>query len=115
MLRYLLLFAVLACFGDSLTAQGVAVNTTGAAADASAILDVQSTTQGMLVPRMTTAQRTDISSPATGLIVYDSDSGAFWCYAGSNWIKVMMGFTSLITDTDGDTRIDVETTADEDS
>ncbi|NDW10351.1 hypothetical protein [Dysgonomonas sp. 520] len=40
----------------------------------SAVLDVQSTTnnQGMLLPRMTTAQKTAITSPATGLLVYDT-------------------------------------------
>ena len=49
------------------------VNTDGAAPDASAILDVQATDKGMLAPRMTTAQRTAIASPATGLLVYDTD------------------------------------------
>lgn len=39
---------------------------------ASAALDIESTTQGMLVPRMTTAQKNAISSPAVGLIVYDT-------------------------------------------
>ncbi|MFN3875997.1 MAG: hypothetical protein ACK4L7_08825 [Flavobacteriales bacterium] len=45
---------------------------------ASAILDLQSTTKGMLVPRMTTLQREDIVDPAPGLLVYDTDLGEFW-------------------------------------
>lgn len=40
--------------------------------DASAALDVVSTDKGMLIPRMTTAQKTAISTPAEGLIVYDT-------------------------------------------
>ena len=66
----------------------MAVNTTGAAASASAMLDVSSTTQGMLVPRMTTTQRNSISSPATGLLVWDNSIGAFYFYNGSAWTSL---------------------------
>ena len=70
-------------------AQGMAVNTTGAAANGSAMLDVSSTTQGMLVPRMTSAQRTAISSPSTGLLVYQTDGAAgFYYYTGSAWLSL---------------------------
>lgn len=41
--------------------------------DASAVLDASSTDSGFLVPRMTTAQKTAISTPAESLIVYDTD------------------------------------------
>jgi len=54
--------------------QGVALNTTGATADTSAMLDVASTTKGLLPPRMTTAQKNVISGPATGLVIYQTDS-----------------------------------------
>lgn len=64
-------------------AQGMAVNTTGAAANSSAILDVSSTTQGALVPRMTTTQRAGISNPAIGLLVYDSTLGSFYYNSGT--------------------------------
>lgn len=54
--------------------------------DASAQLDVVSTNKGMLVPRVTTAQRGAISSPADGLLVYDSDKKAFWFFkVGTGW------------------------------
>jgi len=66
--------------------EGVAINSTGAAADASAILDVSSTTQGFLPPRMTEAQRNDISSPATGLLIYQTDgTSGFYYYTGTQW------------------------------
>lgn len=52
---------------------------------ASAMLDVQSTDKGMLVPRMTTAQRTAIANPAKGLLVFDTNTNTFWFYNGSAW------------------------------
>jgi len=67
------------------------INTTGNAPDASAILDVQSTTHGMLVPRMTTAQRTNINSPASGLLVFDTSTGGFWYYNGLSWQSLSGG------------------------
>ena len=71
------------------TAQ-VGVNTT--TPDASAALDVQSTTQGMLIPRMTEAQRDLISTPATGLLVYQNDGTAgFYFYDGTAWTSLSGG------------------------
>ena len=72
----------------TIDAQSVSVNTDGSTADASSILDVKSTTKGMLVPRMTTAQRTTIVSPANGLLVYDTDVKSFWYHDGAAWKNV---------------------------
>ena len=83
--------------------------------DASAKLDIQSTTSGILIPRMTSAQRTAIASPATGLLVFDSDSDSFWYYDGTMWIELLSDNLSKIRDADDDTWINVETTSDEDS
>lgn len=52
---------------------------------ASAMLDVTSTTKGLLMPRMTSALRTAIASPATGLQVYDTDLNQFYFYNGTAW------------------------------
>ena len=51
--------------------QNVGIGTT--TPDASSMLDVTSTSKGMLVPRMTTAQRTAIAAPTNGLLVYDTN------------------------------------------
>jgi hypothetical protein len=67
---------------------------------ASSILDVTSTTKGLLTPRMTAAQKTAISSPATGLLIYQTDGSAgFWYYDGTAWVPFMSGW--LITGNTG--------------
>jgi hypothetical protein len=59
------------------------------APDASALLDIKSTTKGFLMPRMTQAQRDAITSPATGLLVYQTNnSPGFYYYTGSAWTAV---------------------------
>ena len=67
-------------------AEGVGIADTEITPDPSAILDVQSTNQGALFPRMTSAQRLAISSPATGLLVYDTDEDLFFYKNETEWI-----------------------------
>lgn len=66
-------------------ANGVSINNTSAVAHSSSMLDVTSTTKGILIPRMTSAQRLAIPSPATGLLVYDNILSAFMFYNGLAW------------------------------
>ncbi|HEX8575628.1 MAG TPA: hypothetical protein VF677_04970 [Flavobacterium sp.] len=56
----------------------------------SAALDITSTTQGMLTPRMTTTQRTAITTPADGLIVYDTTLKSFYYYNSTtaSWTRI---------------------------
>lgn len=63
-------------------------------AHSSAMLDVKSTTKGLLVPRLTTAQRTAIVTPATGLLVFDSSIGSYYFYNGTTWINLSSGTSS---------------------
>ena len=71
---------------SSAFAQSVGINADGSAPNSSAMLDVSSTTKGFLAPRMTLAQRTAISTPATGLTVYQTDGNiGLYCYDGSVW------------------------------
>jgi hypothetical protein len=80
-----------------LTHAQVGVGTT--TPDASSILEVQSTTQGMLTPRMTSAQRVAINAPATGLIVYQTDGIAgFYYYTGGAWVLLINGNSALNAD-----------------
>ena len=66
--------------------------------DASAALDITSTTKGLLMPRMTNAQRLDIASPVAGLQVFvtDFDGGSFMFYDGTKWGT--LSFTKTIPD-----------------
>ncbi|MBN2406596.1 MAG: collagen-like protein, partial [Elusimicrobia bacterium] len=56
--------------------------------DSSAVFQIDSTSLGFLMPRMTTAQRGAISSPAEGLMVYDTDDHKAYNYNGSDWVEV---------------------------
>jgi len=79
----LLLIAII--FGTMVTAQ-VAINTDGSNPNASAILDINSDTAGILIPRMTKLQRDAISTPAAGLMIYQTDDvTGFYYYNGTDW------------------------------
>jgi hypothetical protein len=65
---------------------------TGTAAAGSSVLDIRSTTQGILFPRMTAAQRTAIPGPASGLLVYDTGSAStegVWVYETTGWQQLL--------------------------
>ena len=70
------------------SANAVSIGASGA--DASAVLDVVSTTKGFLFPRMTETQRTAIGTPATGLMVYqtDGDEGVY-INKSFGWVQVI--------------------------
>ncbi len=83
----------------NLWGQGVAISNSNSTPDNSAILDLQSTNKGFLIPRMTQSQRNSISNPANGLMVYqtDGDAGFYIYYRNpqdnnkSGWSKVILG------------------------
>ena len=58
--------------------------------DPSAIVDMQSTSKGILIPRMTTAQRLAVATPANALMVYDTDLNCFYFYttATNQWVSM---------------------------
>jgi len=63
--------------------------------DNSAILELYSTSHGFLVPRLTTTQRNAISSPATGLLIYNLDNQRFEYYNGTQWIGVVSSVATV--------------------
>lgn len=84
--------------------------------DRSAVLEMNSTTKGFLLPRMNTGNRNSISSPAQGLFIYETTSNALWYFNGAGWIKVISdGDTGDgIGDVDSDTRVFLDFTNDND-
>ena len=87
--------------------------------DASAVLDIRTTSipKGILIPRMPTTDRTTITSPADGLMVYDNTTKSFWYYdaGASAWEEITARSTiNFIADADDDTKVQVEETSDDD-
>jgi len=84
---------------------GVLIDYVGTTRDPSAILDVRSTDQGILVPRISIsnlAAAAPVSSPATGLLVYNTNGGTgvgYHYWNGGAWVKLMVGNTTPLTGT----------------
>ncbi len=67
----------------------VAITTDGSSADPSAMLDIKSIEKGLLIPRMTEADRNNIVSPAEGVMVYQTDvTAGFYFYNGTEWTAI---------------------------
>ena len=72
------------CFGFTAFSQvGIGTQTP----TASAVLEVASTTKGFLLPRLTDHQRSAISSPAQGLVIYNTTLSCVEFYRGSSWFN----------------------------
>jgi hypothetical protein len=96
LLAILITLVNLAVFAQNNVGIGTAVP------DPSAILDLTSGTKGFLAPRVTTAQRNNIVSPATGLLVYDTDFQCFY-YFDSGWKSLCTSTGSGATGPTGST------------
>lgn len=87
------------CLSITVTAQtGIGTTTP----DSSAKLEVASTNKGILIPRMTSAQRDAIANPANGLLVYQTDGIiGFYVNSGSsgtpNWTRINSDWASQET------------------
>ena len=95
------LLVVLALVASNLafSQNGVAIAASTSTADVSAMLDIQSTTKGALVPRMTNSQRAAITTPANGLLVFCTDApSGFYYNSGTSvspvWVLLSAGALS---------------------
>ena len=66
----------------------IGITTFGSYADASSSLEINSTTTGLLLPRMNTTQMEAISSPAEGLMIFNTQTSTVRIYANSTWATV---------------------------
>ncbi len=93
----------------------VGINSDNTDPDASAMLDVKSTNKGLLIPRMGSPELFAISNPANGLLVFNTSTNSFWYFKNGVWTRIKDDvIDSYITDTDDDTKIQVEASTDED-
>jgi len=89
----------------TLSAQNIAINSTGNLPDTSAMLDVSSTIKGFLAPRMTTTERNAIILPATGLLLYNTSTNSFNVNVGTaaspSWSTLSFGGATYATGNNG--------------
>lgn len=100
-MKSLIISIILLITINTLFSQNVGINSTGAAPNASAILDVASANKGFLIPHVSLNSTTDIttiSSPAVGLLVYNvnpfivgvgANGEGFYYYDGTKWFKFL--------------------------
>ena len=79
---------MLCCLFSFQSVAQISINTDNSDPDPSAILDIKSTDKGILIPRMTAAERDAIASPVQGLMVFVTDDNSFHSYDGSAWFRV---------------------------
>jgi hypothetical protein len=84
LVNFLLLF-LLTFYGYG---QNIGISATGVMPDPKAMLDIASTTSGLLIPRMTTAQRDAIASPPVSLYIYNTTTNTFDYFNGNTWLSV---------------------------
>lgn len=102
MKKILFLFVVLLTLALGAGAQNVAINSTGASANSSAMLDVSSANSGILIPRIAltgTTSAAPVTSPATSLLVYNTATVSdvtpgYYYWTGTAWIKLYSGPTN---------------------
>src|SRR5689334_394958 len=103
MKKFLPLFVLLA-LPFAADAQNIGINANGAAPNTTAILDidvsaVSGTKRGLLIPRVTTAERTAMTAlpPATSLLVFDTSLNTFYYWNGTMWVALASSTTGWTT------------------
>lgn len=95
------IFLLFISLGGYCQQPGVLIGANPGSPDPSAMLDVSSTSSGMLPPRMTISQMNAISSPANGLIVFTTDCNVLYINSGTpsakNWIPIYNNITAAVS------------------
>jgi hypothetical protein len=86
---------------NTIDAQSMGISSQAITPDPSSILEMRTTDRGILIPRMTTTERDGISTPATGLMIYNTASNQYNFYNGSAW--VFWGSAAYLSATSGGT------------
>lgn len=84
-MKYLFLAIMITVSGSSVAQVGIGTATP----NEKAALDISSTTQGLLPPRMDSNARNAITSPPAGLVIYNTSINSFQCYNGTSWYSTV--------------------------
>ncbi len=82
---------------NNTNAQSMGISGVAITPDPSSILEMRTTTKGMLIPRMTQTERDLISSPANGLMAYNTSTNQFNFFNGTQWIALKSDSYSDLT------------------
>ena len=107
-----ILLLVVSFTSNIIQAQSMGISSTSITPDASSILDLRTTTKGMLIPRMTTIQREAISSPANSLMIYNTSTNQFNFYNGSIWVVLTSNASTAYFSVDAGTSLSTSSTSD---
>lgn len=103
-MKSLIFISLISFISVTLKAQSVSINEDDCAPHPSTMLDIKSTTKSLLLPRMTTAERTAIVNAAEGLLVYDIETLNLWIFKDAGWSELKTnagGAGTNYWDTDG--------------
>ena len=94
-----LLMSLIFLLSSSAFSQNIGVNEDGSVPDGSAIVDMKSSSRGLLIPRMDTTAMNSINNPARGLIIYDTTTNLFYYNKGTagspNWVSLLNALDTL--------------------
>ncbi len=102
------------CPTSFISAQGVGVNPLGNAPDSSAMMDISSSSKGLLIPRVALQSTTDaltVPSPAVSLLVFNTNTGmtggsvGYWYWDGTVWTKLSTGGAAIVSCPSGFTSV----------
>ena len=85
------IFLLFICLIATSSFAQVGIGTGSDAPNTSSMLEIKSNSKGVLIPRMLSVQRNGISSPADGLLVYDTDTDSFWYAQDNAWKELVVG------------------------
>ncbi|PKL85495.1 MAG: hypothetical protein CVV22_07190, partial [Ignavibacteriae bacterium HGW-Ignavibacteriae-1] len=92
--NFIILIVLLAFHINAHSQENVGIGTT--TPEVTALLDLVASDKGLLVPRLTTANRDAIAAPATGLLIYNTSNNRFEYYTGATWVPILTnGIISL--------------------
>ena len=87
-IKFMFLTILFMCTITVSAQDGVSINNDGSAPHGSAILDVSAEDKGFLPPRLNSEQRDDISNPAEGLVIFNTDTECINYFNGTTWKEV---------------------------